>query len=289
MNKVVAEVKVTLRQFKLERDTWEAVALQYKAAFEAQTRRLSELQDICFATQAELENERAEQRRLRLNLLSTHSVSLSTSDGTGESNINPGCYGTATMFLPNMHSTNQRRSDECSNPLFMRVEQYIAQRNYGTALSEVERLLRGPLSPKARTEGLLLKSIILRATGPEELYEALAACSEALELCDRISELESFIPHVQYQRAMLDDQLRMLHRTREVFETAQDNLCHCSDKHRRSCDENLNMQRTANRRSGFEEHRDHINGGLLAHLEEKESEVCPGLSHPPALKVSDSL
>ncbi|KAL6702565.1 hypothetical protein ACN47E_001348 [Coniothyrium glycines] len=58
----VADIERVVRELKTERDTLHAVALQYKAAFDMQTCRLRELQDLCVAAQAELENERARPR-----------------------------------------------------------------------------------------------------------------------------------------------------------------------------------------------------------------------------------
>lgn len=60
-----ADIERAVHELKIERDTWQAVALQYKSAFDTQTDRLQELQDICFAAHAELENKRAQSHRLR--------------------------------------------------------------------------------------------------------------------------------------------------------------------------------------------------------------------------------
>jgi hypothetical protein len=251
-----AEISEAVRQLKVERDTWQAVALQYKAAFEAQTSRLQEFRDVCFAAQAELENERAQHRQL-------HALSdvgqydyLNTMDGA-EDVKDPRTFGTATVFPRDGGSRPRRVSEDCNNPLYHRVQEYIEQSEFGTAKVEVERLLRGPLSPKARAEGLLLKSTILRAAGPDQLYDALASCSEALELCDRLSDLESFLPKVQYQRGLLYYQLRMLHQARDAFSTIGDDdvLYATANKYRHSCDDEIRRQRSANRRSGFEESR----------------------------------
>lgn len=266
MNDITAEIESTVRQLKIERDTWQAVALQYKAAFEAQTRRLHELQDVCYATQAELENERG-----------NYAKSHETPDRSSfhRSNVLDGAedlpsFGTASIFPATDCDRRRRASDDCINPLFARVQHCIDKRDYGSALVEIERLLRGPLSPKARTEGLLLKSTILRAAGPDELYDALAACSEALELCDRLTDLESFLPKVQYQRGVLYYQLRMLRQARDAFSAISDDhqLYAAASDYRRSCDDEMELQRTANRRSGFEEDRT-FTDGILVGLDEK--------------------
>jgi hypothetical protein len=258
-----AEIRETVHQLKLERDTWEAVALKYKTAFEAQTTRLQELQGVCFATQAELENERAQQRRLQTMSDRSQDIRPSTMDGAND-------FGTATVSLSDNTVRQRRTSDECTNPLFSLVQQCINQHNYGAATVEIERLLRGPLSPKARAEGLLLKSSILRAAGPDELYESLASCSEALELCDRISGLESFLPRIQYQRGVLYYQLRMLHQARDAFGAVKPGhaLSAPADEYRTSCDDEILMQRAASRRSGFDEDRT-FDEGMVVQMDDK--------------------
>ncbi|KAF1841249.1 uncharacterized protein K460DRAFT_399072 [Cucurbitaria berberidis CBS 394.84] len=267
----VADVERAVHEVKVERDTWQAVALQYRTAFEAQTRRLQELQDICFATQAELENERAQQRRLYAKSGQGGNQRAGTIDSAeGLQRERP--FGTAVVLSPRKtDSTHQRQSsNDCTNPLFNRVQLSMAQRNYGTALVEIERLLCGPLSSKARAEGLLLKSNVLRASGPDELYDALAACSEALELCDRLSELEAFLPRIQYQRGVLYYELRLLHQAREAFSTVSDDelLSARASEYRRSCDDEIDQLRVARRRPGFDEDRTTM-GELLVELGEK--------------------
>ncbi|KAF1939817.1 hypothetical protein EJ02DRAFT_424523 [Clathrospora elynae] len=266
----IADIERVVHGLKIERDTWQAVALQYKAAFEAQTSRLQELQDVCFATQAELENERCQQRRLRANSIQSENCRPATFDGAQDLKSTLS-FGTAAVFPARKVDAdrNRRLSSDCTNPLFRRVQQCVDQRNYGTALVEVERLLRGPLSSKARAEGLLLKSNVLRASGPDELYDSLATCSEALELCDRLAELESFLPRIQYQRGILYYELRMLHQARDAFSAVSDDdlLYSKASEYRRSCDDELDLLRCAKRRSGFDESR--TMEGLLAKLEEK--------------------
>jgi hypothetical protein len=257
------DIQSTVHQFKIERDTWQAVALEYKKAFHIQASRFQELQDVCFAAQAELENERAQQRRSHVQTDRRQRSRPHTMDGAQESK-DVRLFGTAAVFH------QQPTTDACTNPLFHHVQQCIDQHNYGTAMIEIERLLQGPLSPKARAEGLLLKSKVLRAAGPDELYDALAACSEALELCDRLSELEFFLPRIQYQRGILYYQLRMLHQARDAFGAAvnDDLLSATANQYRNSCDEEIRLQRSANRRSGFDENRS-FDEGLLVQLDEK--------------------
>jgi len=269
MHDFTAEIQAAVRQLKVERDTWQAIALQYKTAFEAQTTRLQELQDVCFATQAELENERAQARRLQLSS-DRHQTNLPYDiEGAVESHHQQ-LFGSAAVFPP---TKRRRTSETCTNPLFHVVRQYNDQRNYGTALAELERLLRGPLSTKARAEGLLLKSDILQAVGPDELYDALAACSEALELCDRLADLESFLPRIQYQRGVLYYRLRMLSQARDAFRAVSlssddTSLSATADECSRTCDIEIAIQRAANRRSGFDESR-LFDEGLVVQLDEK--------------------
>lgn len=270
----LADIEKIVHDLKVDRDTWHAVALQYRSAFEAQKLRFHELQDVCFATQAELENERVQQRRLRAMSSRSGNYFSTTFDGAEDPRFDKS-FGTATIHSPTKPVADRARnlSNECANPLFKRVQECAAQKNYGTALVEVERLLRGPLSSKARAEGLLLKSNVLRASGPEELFDALAACSEAVELCDRISELENFLPRIQCQRSRLYQELRMLRDDKEAFSTASDDglLPTEASDIRESYDDELDMLRCAKRRSGFDENR--TMEGLLAQLEGKGYDV----------------
>ncbi|KAH8728566.1 hypothetical protein GQ44DRAFT_24594 [Phaeosphaeriaceae sp. PMI808] len=254
-----AEIKNALHQLKVERDTWQAVALQYKSAFGAQTNRLEQLRDICFATQADLENERAQHRR-RDTTSDQRRISCSATLDAAE--YSPNSCGTAFMFFYN--KINQPHlSNDYNNPLFLNVRNSVDQLNYGNALAELERLLRGPLSPKARAEGLLLKSCILQAAGPDELYEALAACSEAMELCNRLADLESFLPRIQYQRSMLDQ-------ARDAFNALSHNHMISSDAidYRSSSDDAIRLRNNPDRRSAFDENRT-FDQGILVHLDEK--------------------
>ncbi|XPS76645.1 [Formate-C-acetyltransferase]-activating enzyme [Ascochyta lentis] len=266
-----ADLVEAVHRLKVDRDTWQAVASQYKAAFEVQTAHLQELQDICFAAQAELENEHAQNRRLHLSLDGVPHDCRPTLDVTEDHQGDPS-FGTAVVLSPSRidMSWRFRPSESCGNPIFKRVQQFSSQQNYGTALVEVERLLRGPLSAKARAEGLLLKSSILQATGPDALYDALAACSEALEICDRVSELETLLPKIQYQRGVFYYQLRMLNQARDAFRAvSEDNLLfERANEYRQSCDDELELLHFPNSRSAFDEKRSiSINDSFLTHLD----------------------
>ncbi|KAL1798551.1 hypothetical protein ACET3X_002588 [Alternaria dauci] len=271
----VADIEQIVHDLKVDRDTWQAVALQYKKAFEAQTTRLQQLQDICFAAQAELENERAQHQRLQAVSDGRENHRPSALDGVED--LQPRfTLPSATVSAPTrtlyLHPHVRSSSEDSTNPLFERVQTCTTQRNYGTALLEVERLLRGPLSYRARAEGLLLKSNILRASGPDELLDALATCSEAVELCDRLSELHDFLPRIQYQRSLLCYELRLLHQAQEAFSTVSDDelLSAKSNEFHKSYDDELHLLRCTKRRSGFDENR--TMEGLLAQLEDKGAE-----------------
>jgi hypothetical protein len=266
------QILYNVHQLKSERDTWQTIALKYKEEFKTQTRRLQELQDICIATQTELENERAERHRLQTLSMSTYGHPPSAIDGAEDV---PPAFGTAVVFSRSMIHNKRRSSDEHLNPIFQRVQSCVDKSNYGTALAELERLLQGPLSPRARAEGLLMKSRILKAAGPDELLDALAACSEAQELCNRLSDLESFLPKIQYQRGILYYQLRMLQQARDAFSAVSDDntLSATADEYRSSCEEEIRIQRTVNRRSGFDENRG-FEQGLLMKLDEKLDVSC---------------
>lgn len=246
---LATDIELAVHNLKTDRDTWQAVALKYKEASEALASHVRQLQDICFATQAELENERAQQRL-------THSASdQSEKNVTENNNSNEDMpselsFGTAAIYALRKH----RKSDEYMNPLFEGVRQCTQQQDYKTAIIEVERLLRGPLSAKARVEGLLLKSEVLRQTGPNELYDALAACSEALELSDRLLGLEVFLPRIHYQRGVIFYDLRT--------------NCLAIDHHV----PRLETCHYSTRRSGFDEQRT-IDEEILAKIEVLGMEV----------------
>lgn len=260
------DIVYTINALKEERDTWRAMAEIYQRAFDDQTVRLEELQNICFATQAELENERTDSRRNQksseTSQASLHSGGHCTTDGTDDKR-EIDSFGTATIYESSHTDLNWR-----SNFCFRRVEQFTKQHDYGTALKEVDHLLRGPLTPQARVEGLLIKSNIMRKS--EWMWEALAACSEALELCHRLEELQAYLPKIQYQRGVCYYQLQMTKQAREAFNEvcAEDDLLYAkASAMRDSCDDQLQ-----GRRSGFEAHRT-VTEGLLSQLHEERLEV----------------
>jgi hypothetical protein len=75
------------------------------------------------------------------------------------------------------------------------------------------------------------------------------------------------LPKIQYQRGVLYYQLHMLHQARDAFgAVAHDNLL--VSQHRNACEKDVRLQRSANRRSGFDENRS-FDEGLLVQLDEK--------------------
>ncbi|KAF1972110.1 hypothetical protein BU23DRAFT_644877 [Bimuria novae-zelandiae CBS 107.79] len=260
------DIVATIRTLKKERDTWRAVAEAYQQAFEDQTARLQELQNICIATQAELENERTDNANHRRQKSEVSQASLRsgdgrTTDGTDDT-LENSSFGTATIYESN-HADVTWRPNFC----FRHVENFASQREYASALKEIDHLLRGPLTPQARVEGLLLKSTVMRKL--EWLYDALAACSEAVELCHRLDELRAYLPKIQYQRGICYYQLRMTREARDAFNEvcADDDLLYAkASAMRDSCDDEL-----LGRRLGFEAHRT-VTEGLLAQLHEGRTE-----------------
>lgn len=257
------DVAAAVLALKQERDTWRAVAESYQKAFEDQAVRLQEVQAICWATQMELENERAANHRSQKSSeASLRGGSQRAEDGTNDK-LDDTSVGTAAMY-ESSHAEVIWRPNSC----FRRVEHFTTQRDYGTALKEVDQLLRGPLTPHARVEGLLLKSTIMRKS--EWLFDALAACSEALELCNRLEQLHAYLPRIQYQRGTCYYQLQMLNQAREAFNAVcmNEGLLHAEASEMRDyCIDQLQ-----GRRSGFEAHRT-VTEGLLSQFYDSRSEV----------------
>jgi hypothetical protein len=264
-----------IHQLKVDRDNWQAIATKYKIAFGVQEARFRELQDICFAAQAELENEQSQ--RSQYIATTNECICKHTSPSRGDAVLpDEESFGSA-IILPSSRidlTWRERTAINCSNPIFGRAQQFAQRQDHGTALVEVERLLRGPLSAKGRIEGLLLKSSILQITGPEHLYDALAACSEALEICTRTGGLDNLLPRIQYQRGICFYQLRMLHQARDAFGAVNgdDLLLGKAHRYRKSCEDELDLLHCIGRRSGFDEDRT-MTGQLLAQLTEESFHV----------------
>ncbi|KAF2268742.1 hypothetical protein CC78DRAFT_351289 [Lojkania enalia] len=244
-----------VRELKQERDAWKAIALQYKEAFEAQNRQLREFQDICFATQAELENERTINRFQSLGSGGFREVHTS---GLGEVEVQSENNGTnieqdssAGMIILDWTPTPMAGTD------FQDFERLISRRDVRAALTAIDNRLRGSLSSGARIDGLLLKSAILRECGTDWLFDALAQCSEALELCDRTSGLEDFLPKIQYYKGVCYYRLRMMLQARASFSAVGSNnpFCRKALEYLEACECELETENIEKRRSAFDEQR----------------------------------
>lgn len=245
------EILDAVVQLKQESETWRAVAEQYRVAFEEQTVRLRELQDICVATQAELENERMGNRRCQAQSSPLRDAVDLLNDGT-VGGLDDHTFGVATAVSKSRVDLSWDSSSKPSSPYLQRIEQLASQRDYGTALKEIDHLLQSPLPPDTRIEGLLLKSNLMRKS--EWLYDALATCSEALELCDCLEELHCYLPRVQYQRGLCYFQLNMVQQAQAALDDAStndDSICAKPSALRLSCEEHLQP----GRRPGFEAYR----------------------------------
>ena len=107
----------TVTMLKQEGDTWRAIAESYQAAFDDQTRRFQELQDIYYATRAELENER-NSNRSRQKLSETSQLAV---DGPDDKCDNFSS-GSATIYEPShtevvwRPDTGSRRAEQLRVP-----------------------------------------------------------------------------------------------------------------------------------------------------------------------------
>jgi hypothetical protein len=250
------EIERIVQDIKQDRDNWQATAAQYKKGFENMKIHFNELQGICFAAQADLADERTENRRLRDKLELSQRTSLQldkSSDGhpTGSRRGLSVALDSAPIDVdgPSIPLT-------CAN--FRRVEQFASSKDFTQALAELERLLRGPLSPDARVEGLLFKSTIFRAADSDLILDALAACSEALEMCNRqSSSVKHFLSKIQYHRGLCYYRLKMIPHAQVAFGcvTTSDVFYDKAMEYRKSCEEVLGAIDDARARTGFEEAR----------------------------------
>ncbi|KAF2119103.1 hypothetical protein BDV96DRAFT_370897 [Lophiotrema nucula] len=247
------EVLAMVTQLKQERDDWQQMALRYKEDFDIQTRQLREFQDICFATQAELENERLLRR------------SQSTKpDGSQECDSS---YATSCRSVhPSVSTIKDSEVSVFPAPTISSdlkiIEHLFGKQQHSIVLNELDHLLRGSLSAEARVEGLLLKSALLRLAGSEWLYDALAQCSEALELCDRLSDLEAYLPKIQYQRGLCYHRLSMVSQAKAAFKAAKDSDLYSDTafEYVQACEE---VDHDTKRRSAFDERRNYSQDYLL--------------------------
>jgi hypothetical protein len=265
MAEIAAEIEASVRHLKQERDTWRALAQHYKTAFEEQTARFFKLQEICVATQAELENERLSRQRRGA---SSDSSLRGGSDNRGSASDHEQ-YGTADIIMSGHIESCCTPTRKGPDPSFSLVDRLANQRNYGTALDELDRLLRGYLTPEMRIQGLILQSDLLRKS--DWLYDALAACSEAIDLVDRDDELRLHLPVIHYQRGVCYHQLGELEQALDALNhvCAGDDALYAKAAALRASFEN---QVLGGRRSAFEAHRS-VTEGPIFDSEENSLEV----------------
>jgi hypothetical protein len=272
------DIELSIRKLKNECAIWKASAAAYEAAFEAQTKRLREVVDVCVATQAELENERVRHR------LKRDKSDLSSKVETYAVKAIYDPYTPRTLGCDGALDARQADVEWQSTPLttanFGHVEQLVSQRDFSKARDEIDRILPHPLSNEARVEALLLKSAICRASGPDWLLEGLAQCSEALSLCDKLSDLEFLLPKIQYHRGLCHYKLHELSQARDAFAAIEpaSPLHDRATKYRKSCDEDSDSLCVKKRRSAFDEHRT-VTERYLSQLKANESAVSHHLSN----------
>lgn len=202
------DIEGTVQGLKQDRDNCKAIAGQYKRALLELADRFKELEDICVATQAELAHEQTINRRLQDKIELSQKDGPRPENGTDDLQNEPKCGLALGMEFTQLDVDGLFIPLACAN--FRRVEQFASQGDFNPAIIELNRLLRGPLSSDARVEGLLLKSIILRASDPDSLSDALAACNEAMELCDRHPNVKCFMSKIQYYRGICLYRLNMV-------------------------------------------------------------------------------
>lgn len=284
---LVGDIANLIQPLKDDRDAWKATAEAYKSAFEEQTTRLREAISLCISTRIELEEARARcppaRRRATFEGNPTpgtahiHAPQLSqASAGTRSSHTLLG-----EVQLPVEQPEWDWQSNHTTKAHFGHVEQLANRDDFTKAREEIDRILPGRLSNEARVEGLLLKSAICRASGPDWVLEALAQCSEALALCENLRELEFLRPKILFQRGLCLLRLRELEQAREAFrgvgdgDGGGDRMVERARALGRTCEELLGLEEGegegARRRSAFEEQRA-VAEGFLSSLKEKEKE-----------------
>lgn len=248
------DIARSVQKLKDERDIWRLRAQAYKTAFQTQAMQLREAIDLCVATQAELDNERTSNRRLRdrTNQCWKDEVcSVKTSEGTHSSRT-LACDGS----LDTVQFDGEWQSTRLTQANFGHIEQLVSRHDFAKARTEIDRILPGPLSNEARIEAMLLKSAICRSSGPDWLLEGLAQCSEALALCNQISDLEYLLPKIQNHRNLCHFLLRDPDQARTAFAavTSTDPLQDRTSEYRKFSDGAMSME-VAMPRPAFDEHR----------------------------------
>ena len=140
---------------------------------------------------------------------------------------------------------------------FGHVEQLFSKGDLCAARREIEQALPQSLPLQARIEGLLLKSAICCASGPDWVLEGLAQCSEALTLCDKIGDLEWLLSRIQFHRGVCLFYLQNYQQACNAFAAVEPAcpLYERAKKYRKSCDEDPDSLDVKKRRTAFEEDR----------------------------------
>lgn len=170
-----------LVELTVERDTFKRMAAMYQQGYEETKIQLQQFQDLCFATQAELENERL---------------------------LHPRPSGVKQAIMVDNAEFKWLLDTDWASTAFTRehlgqVEKLVSRREHAKAVKEIDRQLRGFLSPEARLEGILLHSAILRYSSDENnLLAALLKCKEAQDLCNGHPTLHSFRPKANFYKGV---------------------------------------------------------------------------------------
>lgn len=233
----LTDIERVVRELKRERDTWQMLALQYKSAFESQTNRLRELQDLCVAVQAGFEESEYAQTR------------------------------SACPWSPVGVDSHDPSTQTHRYPPFHHVQQFIEHREHDIALAEMLHSPPGPITTETRVRRLFLKINHFQAMGFEELYEMPAASSEVLANDLPLAELENLLLQIQYQRRVLCEQLRMIYRANRattLFRNSEERSGLGGDYTASPAHDAL----VSKRRSGFDEERT-MSEELMAELTQR--------------------
>jgi hypothetical protein len=268
------EIEHMVRELKDECDIWKQRSIEFRALFHAQTGRLQDSLTLCAALRAELEHERAVNHRLQ-NYTDALRDAQQTCDRVSvfRDSAAPDALAVGQIDL-------EWQSTPVSHANFGHIERLVGDHQLPEARNAIESIPPGPLSNEARVEALLLKSAICHASGSDWVLEGLAQCSEALALCNKLSELEHFLPKIQYHRGLCQYMLREISTAREAFLAVAptDTLHGRASEYRRSCDE-MEAAGLVKRRLAFDEYRTQgypvsLNSSEVCHV------YCAGFIYP---------
>ncbi|KAF2703638.1 hypothetical protein K504DRAFT_174525 [Pleomassaria siparia CBS 279.74] len=254
------DISQIVGELKKQRDHFETLARQYESGYKTLKAHFQELHDRYLASQAKLANEQTVTRRLRdkLRSIQEHGAELDRSIEALLNSSTDRCANETEIVGFDVDGPTFPPS--CVN--FRRVEQSANRKDFVAATTELDRLLKGPLSADARIEGLLLRSIIVRASMTDPEYEALVACIEALEICKNRPDVKHLIPKVQYYAGICHYRLRRWLLAQDAFNAAvkpgepfsASALYFLNSSIEKELDE-ANGEPVVQARSAFEEHR----------------------------------